>query len=361
MTSLQSILTLLGALLCASTAAHAQGRPASPVEVQTVESHEFTPTIAILGSAEPRRRSTVAASIEGYVVDFLALEGARVKTGAILARLRDTILELQLHEARAALDEVVERHKNAKRDLERAQKLVETDAITQKTLDERSTLERTLALRIPQARARVKILQANLDKKVVKAPYAGQVVREHTQIGEWVGRGGAVASLVDISSVYMRVNVPERFIRYLDDESVVQVWANAARTEPYKGKVVSIADEGDPKTRTFPVRVEIVNDGLLRASMSASVELPAGEKQTSVLVSKDAILVQGRLSYVYVVGENSISEQRYITTGASTGSSFAVVDGLQVGERVIVKGNERIRPGTPVRVVGDEERKSTGD
>jgi membrane fusion protein (multidrug efflux system) len=339
----------------------AQGPPASPVEAQVVEQREFTPSVVVLGTVEPRRRSVVAASIEGYVIDYPVVEGQRVREGDVLARLRDTILRLRIGEAEAALEEIVERHKNAQRDLERALKLVETDAVTQKAVDDRATAEKTLALQIPQAQARVEILKADVAKKIVKAPYAGQIVREHTQVGEWLTRGGAVISLVDVSSVFVRANVPERTVGFASEKSEVRAWVGSVKQKPYRGTVVSISNDGDAASRTFPVRVEFKNDGSLRAGMSARLELPAGDKQLALVVSKDAVLIQGRQSFVYVIGDGDLAERREVTTGASTGSKFAVLSGLTAGERVVIKGNERLRPGAPVRVVTSGRQDSTSD
>ena len=341
--------------------ATAQGPPASPVEVQVVEEREFTPSVVVLGTVEPRRRSVVAASIEGYVTEYPALEGARVPKGAVLAKLRDTILKLKLDEANAALAEIVERHKNAKRDLERALKLVETDAVTQKTVDQRATEEKALALRIPQARARIQILDADISKKTVTAPFAGQIIREHTQVGEWLMRGGPVITLVDVSSVYVRANVPERTVGFAAENLVVRAWASAARAAPYEGKIMSIGTDGDASSRTFPVRVELENDGALRAGMSARLELPAGETQRARGVSKDAVLLEGRQAVVYVVGEGAVAERREVTTGASTGSLYSVLAGVRAGERVVIRGNERLRPGAPVRVVTRGRQEKPGD
>jgi membrane fusion protein (multidrug efflux system) len=328
-----------------------QGPPPAPVQVERAEERAFTPTAFVISTTEPRRRSVVAAAIEGYVIDFPIDEGARVKKGDVLARLRDNILRLRLKEAQAALEEVREKHASAKRDVKRAQQLDATDSVTKKDLDERSTLERTLALQIVRAEAEISILEAEVTKKTVVAPFAGQIVKEHTEVGEWLARGGPVGTLVDISTLVVRVNVPERYLRFLDEGASVDVRAAAAGTEPFAGTVLSISDEGDPASHTFAVRVLIKRTGRLRAGMSAQVEVPAGEPIKALVVSKDAILLQGTQSFVFVVGKDNRADRRRVTTGPSSGSTFAVLSGIAPGEMVVVKGNERIQPGAPVRIV----------
>jgi len=337
----------------------AQGPPrAAPVEVETVVEAEIVPTTSMLGTTEPRRRSIVSASIEGHVLEYPIKEGARVEAGDVLARLRDSTLGLRLRELRAALDEIREHHRNARADLKRARELVEKDAITEKDLDEAITAERTLALRIPQAEIKVKILELDIEKKKIVAPFRGQIVREHTEVGEWLPRGGKVATLVDISTVYVRVDVPERHIRFVHPGQIVDVRVAAAQAKPLRARVDSVSDEGDPDSRTFRVRVDVKNDGKLRAGMSARVEFPTGEPRRALVVPKDALVTQGVLSLVYIITAAGKAQRRSVTIGPASGSRLAVLHGLEPGMKVIVKGNERIRPGLPVRVVARSEKGS---
>ncbi len=321
-----------------------------PVEAVKVEEVEIAPAALLLGSTEPRRRSVVAAAIDGYVIGYPASEGKWVKEGEVLALLRDDVLRWELKEAEAHLEETRELHRRARLDLERIQKLVEKDAKTQKELDWAVAEERTQSLKIPQIEARLEILKSDLAKKKVVAPFDGQVVREATQIGEYLPRGGAVAHLVDLSSVFVRVNVPERYLRFAVEGQKVKVLVPATKTAQFEGLVASIAGEGDAGARTFPVRVEVQNSGELKAGMSARVELRTGEPQKALVIPKDALLQQGDQEFVLVV-KNGAAERRLVKTGEASGDRIAVTSGLEAGEQVIVKGNERIQPGMPVRLV----------
>ncbi len=329
----------------------AQGEPPAPVVVDVAAEIHLVPTKPVLGATEAKRRSVLAASIEGYVVEYLVEEGAWVKSGDVIARLRDDILKLRVTEAKAGIREIQALHRQAQLDLERARKLIGRDAVTQKELDASVTAEASLALRLPQAEARLAVIQADLAKKTVRAPYAGQIVREHTQVGEWVTRGGAVATIVDLSTVYVRVNVPEREIRFVRRGQQVEVRIPAAYPGDFKGKVVSVLGEGDAEARTFAVRIEVDNDGHIKAGMSATVDVPAGAPRKALAVSKDAMIVRGRQSFVFVVGDGGQADQRRVEVGSASGSRFEILQGLRAGERVVVRGNELLRPGRKVRLV----------
>ena len=334
----------------------AQGPPPALVRVEIVRAVDLVPSTLILGTTEPRRRSVVAAAIQGVVVDYPVQEGQRVKEGHVLARLRDTSLRLRIAEAKAGLEELHELHRRAERDLERARKLIAEDAVPQKTLDDAITQERTQALQVPQAEARLSILEADLAKKQILSPYDGQIIQEHAQLGEWLAAGGAVVTLVDIRSVFVRVHVPERYVRFAQKGASLRVYVAAVQKEPFQAKTAAVSDEGDPAARTFAVRVEVENTGHLRAGMTARVEFPTDKPREALAVSKDAVLQRGDQRFVFVVGEGNQAEMRAVDLGASSGSRFEVTRGLELGDRVVVEGNERLQPGATVRILDEGGR-----
>jgi len=337
-----------------------QEPPAAPVEVATATERDIVPTMTLLGTLEPRRRSVVATAIEGYVIEYSVDEGQHVDEGTVLTRLRDRELRLELDIARHAADEARALHKLAQADLDRARKLVERDAVTQKALDAAETEERALSLRVPQAEARARLLELDIEKKEVRAPFKGQVVAEHTEVGEFLPRGGPVATIVDLASVRVRVNVPERIVRFLRNGAELPVVVPATGREPYQGRVISISGEGATDARTFPVLIEIENDGSLRAGMSARVDLPAEDPREAVVVPKDAIIVRGTQSFVFVVGPANDVALRPIVTGAASRNDFEVASGLNAGEIVVTRGNERIQPGMKVRILSSSSEEAAG-
>jgi RND family efflux transporter MFP subunit len=340
-----------------------QRPPAPAVEVTSAVEKDVAPTSVILGSCEPRRTSVVAASIEGYVIENLVREGQSVEAGAVLARMRQRELELQLASAKNELEEVKEQHRRAQLDLERAQKLIAKEAATQKALDDALVAERILALQIPQAEARAELLALDLAKKTVTAPFRGEIVSEHTEVGEWLIRGGSVATIVDLEVIRVRAGVPEALIRFLEKGSRISVAIPGAKESPYSGAIASISAQGDPISRTFSVLIEIENDGKIRAGMSGRIEVPSALPHRGVVVPKDAIIVRGGQSFVFVVAsgaEGDVAELRTVRVGSAAGGDFAIESGVAPGDRVVVRGNERIQPGQPVKVLPGSPSSTTG-
>ena len=336
-------------LLYEVPAVRAQARPGAWVEVERVGQGDVAPMAEFLGTVEAYRVSVVAAAIDGYVLELAVREGDRVREGDLLVRLNDDILRMELEVAESSLAETRELLEQGKLDLQRARDLLRDAAVSQEDFDEAATQEKILRLRMARQGGLVRVLEHKIARKMVRAPFTGQVVREHTQIGEWLHLGAPVLRLVDLSKVYVRVNVPERQLRFLAEGQPVAVRIPAARDAAYRGVLLAIGGEGDYRARTFPVRVELENDGKLRAGMTAHAGLRTAHPRSALILSKDAVLLKERQSYVFVV-EDGAAVVRSIETGVASGGRLEILSGLQPGMPVVVKGNERLTPGARVRI-----------
>ncbi len=323
---------------------------AAPVEIYKVEKVPIEQKTPFLAIVESLRSGVIASSIEGMVTHYEVKIGDHVKKGQVIARLRDSVLKLQLKSGEAQIKEITERHLQALRHLERTKKLFKQEAVPQKELDDAQSAATILESQLIQAKTQVQIIQADIEKKIIKAPFDGQIVEELTQIGEWLTLGGQAARIVDLSSVYMRINLPERYVRFLKVGESVSIKVPSLPKNKYEGKVASIVESGDRSARTFPVRVLVKNDGKLKAAMSARVALPVGEAKKSLVVHKDALLQKGKEISVYVAEKGIVRFQK-IEIGDSHGETVEVLNGLKEGDEVVVKGNERLRPGQAVRIV----------
>jgi multidrug efflux pump subunit AcrA (membrane-fusion protein) len=390
--------------------AYAEDR-ASPVEVAPVEEREVAAPRTFVGSVVPSRFSLVGSEVEGHVLEYFAEEGRRVEVGAELARLRTDVIEARLAAARAELE--IRRHElteleNGSRPeeinqsrarveeveaqveirkwkLEAAQRLFDQDTISEDELrDARSALRvaehllnalrAALALveegprpeRIAQARARVDVQAAEVrrledeeGKHVIRAPFAGWIVAERTEVGQWLDRGGAVVEIAALDEVDVLVHVLEDYVGVLRPGLEVTVSFGALPDLPLElttGTIDAIVPRADARSRTFPVRIRLANrrDGdfvLLKAGMFARATLPVGKPVEALLVPKDALVLGGPSPIVYVVDPVS-SEVRPVPVelGSAYEGMVQVTGALEVGQQVVTKGNERLRPGQKVEV-----------
>ena len=323
-----------------------------PVRAASVETGDVSPRITLVGTTEPRMHSLVASEREGRVVGVPADEGDLVEAGVILARLDGRSLELELREARAALAEGQAQLELAEHDLERARQLFGDDIRTLKELQDAEAERAVRAKRTEQFSARVEKMEVDLERTGIRAPFGGAVVSLHTEIGEWVREGGPIAELVDLSRVHVVVDVPERYINAVTVGDAASVTFDALAGRGGAGVVIAVIPQADETTRTFPVKVELPNAKLaIKGGMLARVTLRVGEGRTSTLVPKDALVTRGEGVFVYVVEADTV---RFVPVvlGVAQDTSVEVQGPLQSGELVVVRGNERLRPGQTVRLVG---------
>lgn len=326
------------------------GPPPMLVEVAPVVQESVEETASFLGTVEPRTRSVVAGEVEGRVARVFVEEGDRVRAGDPLVELDTRDLELQLKEARAALREAEARHRMARDQRRRTEALFQKGLATEKQYRDDVSQEEALAQEVLRLRARIALLEFRMDRSRIQAPFGGVVVRRLTEVGQWLPRGGGVVELIDLDPVRVRVPVPETHIAGLRPGRPVTLTLDALPGRRFQGTLQVIVAQADPDTRTFPVWITVPNpDFQIQAGMTARVELPLGRIQKAWLVPKDALVLQGTRALVYTVRDGK-AVPIPVETGRWVGDRVVVRGPVKAGMLVVVRGNERLRPGQPVQL-----------
>jgi RND family efflux transporter MFP subunit len=187
---------------------------------------------------------------------------------------------------------------------------------------------------------------------------SGFITRRYTEVGQWLEQGGKVADIVDLRTVLVRIPIHEKDIGRLQIGDTATILFDAFPERPFTGTVKHIIPQADPASRTFPVKIEVVNtpDSALKAGMSARVRLRSGMTQSAVLVPKDAVVRQAANQVVFVVQEEK-ARMVPIKTGRAYDGLIEVLDGtLKPGDTVVVTGNETLRDQAAVTVKGNAAR-----
>ncbi len=348
-------LFILGILSSSSHAEDAskkpEGPPPAPVRVAAIIEETVSDQITLVGTTEPIARSIIAAEVAGIVEDFPVREGDFVEEGVVLVRLRSTDLVLRLKAAVAAREKVRANLVFAEKELDRYTKLKDADSIAARKYDEALYQHQSLEQELVRTEAEIAILDHDIEKKKVVAPFAGFVAEEHTQVGEWIPVGGPVVTLVDLAHIRITVDVPERYAVKLVRQSPVQVLVASLSNEPFAGKISAILPEGDRSARTFPVRVRLANPGLkIRSGMEARATFNLGTRKKALLVPKDAIVTAGPNRLVFVVVSGVAQPVNVQVIGYYDGN-VAVGGPLKPGDHVVIRGNERLLPGQSVEIL----------
>ncbi len=351
-------LAILLAVTSVAAAARAQGPPAAVVETAPITELEFRQQLTLVGRTEARRESRIVAEVAGRVKSIAAAEGRRVAPGAALVTIDCRRIALALEAKQAEAAQSAADAELARKELERARDLVKTRVFPERNLDGAVADAERTAERTRQLEAERRRLELDLDNCTIRAPYGGSTVRKLVDVGEWVEAGTPVYELVDLSVVKVTADLPERRFGQVALGSPVTITLAGGEGVTLAGEVTGIAPRASETTHTFPVIIEVDNpDGRLGSGMLVTAALALEGTFRSLAVSKDALVRQGERTVVYTVSDGQ-ARAVTVTTRASQGSLVAIEgDGLEAGQPVVVRGNERIFPGSAVKVDGEAPAK----
>jgi len=342
---------ILGAAAWAASASilPAQGPPAVPVRYTEVREYPVQGSIRLPGTVESRSVSLVASEVAGLVAELPAREGDTVLRDQVLERLRTSDLKLRLQAVSAQLREAESRLKLAELSLERARELFESRVMSQQQLDDVYFETSAWKGRVEQYTAEMARVQLDIERSEIRSPFAGVVVAERTEVGQWIRVGDPVVEILSLADLEIRVEVPERHYHNLTSGAEATVTFEALQGLEIAGRVSAIIPRADPQSRIFPLKVRIPNrEGRIGVGMLAQVTLPAGESYRATVVPKDAVVSQGNDRIVYLINGDIISAVP-VETGAGVGSWIVVQGAVQAGQKVVTRGNERLFPGQAVQ------------
>jgi RND family efflux transporter MFP subunit len=327
------------------------GPPPALVEVATVVEKEVMTQIILLGTGEPWLETVVASEEEGLVSKMYVEEGDRIKKGQRLCEQDTTQLKLEIEAAKFALSEAKILRNKAKRDWERQEKLFDINSVSGKAYDDARFNYDASRKKVNQLRAVRKSLEDQLRKKQIMAPVSGYVVKRQCQIGQWLGAGDPVVTLVVPDPILFMVPLPERYVPFLKIGDKATVTFDALPGKVFQGEIDAVIPKADTAARTFPVRIKIPNPkGQIKPGMLGRATLPSGDRHKALLVPKDALVLSGNGKVVYVVIDQT-ARLIPVEIGDAHGSLIEVQGDLRPELKVVVRGNERLRPGQPVKIV----------
>ncbi|MFM8891743.1 MAG: efflux RND transporter periplasmic adaptor subunit, partial [Planctomycetia bacterium] len=364
---------------------------------------------AIVGTVCQTRVSDLGSAGDGRLVSLLAREGTAVEAGQPIAELLRGLLEIEregaaaealrrrevlaemtagtrpeeIEQARAVVAGFEARLEYSRSRLDRLKRLAERGTSTADELHDAETDFRqieaqlrgsraALALavagprkeQIAQAAAALAVQEAaieriddQLGKHCIRSPFAGWVVEQFAEEGQWVSQGGLVARIAELATVEIEVQVPELSIGSLAGGADVRLEIDAAPLHTWIGRIDRIVPQVGLRSRSFPVKVTVANrvtagQPVLRGGMLARAWLPVGPTGRAIVVPKDALVLGDRAAVVYCVDASAATTGTVrpvpVSLGATVEGSVEIRGGIEPGQLVVVRGNERLRPGMAV-------------
>jgi membrane fusion protein (multidrug efflux system) len=361
-------------LLAACQPAGAPPGPPPPPAVSTitVEPRDLPVTYEYVGQTAGFREVEVRARVTGILLKRHYREGAPVKEGQSLFLIDPAPFQVALERSEADLAVAEARLAQARRDTARLAPAFEAKAVAQKDYDDAVSAERIAAAEVQAARARVAEARLNLEYTRVEAPISGVSGRAAVSEGTLVsGPAVLLTTVTQIDPMYVIFGIPDQERMAIQEEAEsgrlklpphgrFQVGLTLAdgRAYPHMGHLDFTDVRVNPQTGTSEARAQVPNpEGRLRAGEFVRVVLHGALRPQAVLVPQRAVLEGPAGKFVYVVNAEGKAEPRPVQVGPWNGDAWLIRQGLAAGERVIVDGVMRIRPGAPVKITTPQAEK----
>ncbi|MBB5208911.1 efflux RND transporter periplasmic adaptor subunit [Chiayiivirga flava] len=314
-----------------------RGATSPPVVVTSalVETKPWRDTIEALGTAQAKESVTLTAKVTETVNSVNFEDGDLVEAGRVLVDLSGRAEVAQLREAQAAYTEAQQQYAR------------QSELVTKGTIA-RSQLDTQIATR-DAAKARADAIRAALSDRVITAPFAGVLGFRQVSQGALVTPGAVIATLDDVSTIKLDFSIPEAYLGAVQVGQQVTAHSPAYPEREFAGTVAAIDSRVDPVTRAVTVRAEIPNpEARLRPGMLLTVRLFRPERQ-AIVIPEIALVQVGTNAFVYRIDDAAKASQVNVRVGARRRGEIEIVEGLAVGDRIVIDGTGKLRDGATVQ------------
>lgn len=342
-------LTATGLLLiCGSQAVAQQAPPAPPPKVAVTQARavKMAPKAVLPGTVVARNDSRLASEVEGRVA-WVAEVGTVVKAGDVVARIDRNIAGMQLASDKANVARLSAQLKFDRNQASRMDRLFQESAIARSSRDQAQSTREMDEGALAQAEASMRKSAYQFSHSEVRAPFPGRVVARLINPGEYAAPGKDIVRLVDINSIEVKAQSPIESAHYLREGMPVTV---EVAHHPITATVRAIVPVGDEASRTIEIRVAL-KPGQALVGDAAKVMVPAAPPRDVLAIPRDALVLREDNTYVFKVGAKNTATRVAVETGSEDGALVEVRGALKAGERVIVRGAERLEAGQKVQPV----------
>ena len=339
--------------------AQAQGAapPPPPVSVAAVVTKKVTEHNEFSGRIEAVESAEIRARVRGTVEAIHFKPGSMVKKGDLLFTIDPRAYRAEMLRGEAAAAGSAAKAELARTELERSRRLLADNAISQRDFDERAANARQLDAAARADQAALASAKLNVEYSAVRAPFNGRIGKAEVTVGNLVDGSVVLTSLVSMDPVYVSFDGDEA--TYLALGSAARGGASAVKVHlglanetgyPREGRLDFVDNRIDPTSSSVRMRAIVDNkNGALTPGLFARVQIGAeANSTTSVLIQDTAVGTDQNRKYVYVLGEGNKAEYRVVELGQSIDGLRVARSGLKAGDRIIVNGLQRVRPGAPV-------------
>ena len=308
-------------------------RTALPVNLLVVKPERFTETLPVIGSIEANESVILKSEVSGKITGIFFNEGEYVEQGKLLIKVYDDDLQAQLSKAQANL--------KLTEDVEARQRLLlNREAISQQEYD-------VAYANLQSAQADIALLQSQISKTEIKAPFDGRIGFRKVSPGEYITPGVDIASLVDEDPAKIQFTVPEKYSRLIGTNTIIKYRLEGQPGER-RATVYAVAPTIDAATRTLELKALAPNpNGILIPGAFARIDVLMETQPNVILIPSEAILSESSGQKIYLYRGGNV-EPVMVETGTRTNKSVEIINGIVAGDTLITTGMMQITPRTIV-------------
>jgi len=321
------------------------------VEVEKIGLSDLVETVKAVGTSEAWQDVTVSSETSGRITRVLIDVGESVRTGQVMVEVDDELRAIAVDQAQAQLLAAETQQQKALKDLQRLEKLSGSQGVSDSDRETAQLGLRAAEAQLKGAQVALRLAQRQLADCQIKSPCSGMVAAKYVEAGELVAPGRQIADLIDLHRIKVRMTIPEEQIVAIDKGQPARINLEARADITFDGMVSSVGGKSTlPEGHAYPVEVSFDNTmpELLKAGMFARIEIETSRARQVVAVAKESLIEENDLPALFVV-DGEIARLRPVRTGLQSENRVQILSGVQVGDRVIIFGQKKLKDGARVK------------
>jgi len=346
------LVTLLA--VYSSTGLTQQG-PTANVNIALAEQKALSPVAWVSGTVVSRNNSNIAAEVSGRLIQLTEL-GAEVKRNQIIARLDDTQLSLLLREEQANVENSQAKLAFEQAEVRRKKSLVRKELIAETELEEAVANRDIARAELAAAEARLAQTRQNLAYTQLRAPFDGIVVERLSNQGEYLAEGKAIVRLVETANLEASLFAPLTSYQYLKKSDSLAVRSPLGQGEAAIKTLIPVADS---RSHLMEVRVDMSPfDWPVGLDIEAAVA--TGESKEVIAIPRDALVLRRNAISIFKIDSENTAHQLDVRVGIGEGSLVEVIGDVSAGDKIVIRGGERLRTGQKVNIKNNNQSLISG-
>jgi membrane fusion protein (multidrug efflux system) len=310
-------------------------KPATPVTVYVVKGQDFSNTISLSGSIEANEQIEIRSEVSGIVENIAFTEGSSVTKGQVLFKVNDIELRAQLAQAKT-------KESLASENERRAKLLLQKEAISQEEYDIASADYRS-------AKAQTQLIQAQIGKTTVRAPFSGKIGLRSISPGTYVTPATLIAKLVSTNPLKITFSIPEKYATEISKNNTITFTVPNVK-ETFTAKIYALEPAIEATTRTLQIRALTDNsNGKLLPGTFANIELPLKNIKDAIIIPTEAIVPIQDGKKVFIANNGKAKEVK-VETLTRTDKDVVITSGLKIGDTVLTSGVMSLKDEADIKV-----------